>query len=199
MASPTLPSTTLEASDGRDPAYAKLLASRKCSCGRNECGEVIHSYFINPASPYPDPAAPKLLFDLINPQANPETRKKKQAARRQQLFDRAIKLLHIRPGIKRITIAIHHFHRDVIRTFSSDHNRGSTIFLDYLLPSDMVANSRLGVTFTAIDKLICLETNAEDKQCKKAAKTIARERPGSCLKKVCTCNRYLNVPFVTLD
>jgi hypothetical protein len=65
-------------------AFNKLVNQRACSCGRSDCVNVLWDYYLDPASPYPDPDNPQLIFKVKNPRLKPDTRKKSLAARRQQ-------------------------------------------------------------------------------------------------------------------
>ena len=58
-------------------------------------------------------------------------------------------------------------------------------FLDYLLPSDLVANSKLGVEFTSADAFRCIGTSNEHWKCKRDGR--------------CHCGRFINSPFLTRD
>ena len=55
--------------------FDQLVAKTACSCGRPECREVLRDYYLDPASPYPDPDNPQLMFVLGNPAANPDPRR----------------------------------------------------------------------------------------------------------------------------
>ena len=174
---------------------------RTCSCKNPRCQEVLKSYFFDEDSPFPDPKKPQLLFKLANPRANPSSRHKLQSARRQQLYDRAAKLLNV-SHCGTLIVGIHHFHRDVISAYAKGDSR-EAIFQDYLLPSSLVSNNRLGVKFTAVDRFCCLGTNAADKGCKKALRKAERARGDDnqplTKKDFCSCARFLNAPFVTVE
>jgi hypothetical protein len=187
-------------------AFEQLLRKKACSCGRSECRDLLRDYYLDPASPYPDPKSPQLIFDINNVQMQPESRQKRQGIRKQQLYDRISKLLGSNcDDRKYASIAIHHFSPDVIRAFAADP-KSCHRFLDYLLPSSLVSSSRLGVPFTAVDRFICIGTDVEDKTCQIAEKQRKLAVGGdglstskSYLRMSCSCNRYLNVPFLTID
>ena len=119
----------------------------------------------------------------MNPSSNPNSRRKKLAVHRKQLYNRTAKLLGVTDG-KQIIVAIQHFARRVIDPFAKDA-ASSQYFYDYTLPSIMVRGAILGAPFTVVDRFICLGTSREDRSCAETRR--------------CACTRFLNVPFVTLE
>lgn len=192
---------------GKNVAFLNLLNKHSCGCGRSECTTLLEQYFNDDASPYPEgPTKKQLLFHVGNPRKSATgDRYKKWNLRRQQIFDRVIKLLkpanienpHDLTGVH---IGIVHFHPSVINHFFNDGARSNTKFVEYLLPLDLVRLSNLGVEFTDVDRFLCLGTNAEDGLCTKAEKVI-KKTLGDAYKPstLCNCKRFINVPFVTKD
>ena len=166
---------------GKNVAFLNLLNKHSCGCGRSECTTLLEQYFNDDASPYPEgPTKKQLLFHVGNPRKSATgDRYKKWNLRRQQIFDRVIKLLkpanienpHDLTGVH---IGIVHFHPSVINHFFNDGARSNTKFVEYLLPLDLVQLSNLGVEFTDVDRFLCLGTNAEDGLCTKAEKVIKK-------------------------
>ena len=163
--------------------FHQLVSNQACACGRPECRGVLRDYYLDPASPYPNPSSPQLFFKIANPSSNPSSRKKKLAVHRQQLYNRTAKLLGVTDG-KQIIVAIHHFARRVIDAFAKDAD-SPLYFYDYILPSSMVRGAVLGAPFTSVDRFVCLGTKPQDPSCAATGR--------------CACNRFLNVPFVTLE
>ena len=58
--------------------FSKFLDRRACSCGKPGCLTALQEYYLDPASPYPDPANPQLIFEIRDPSLNPDTKRRKQ-------------------------------------------------------------------------------------------------------------------------
>ena len=60
--------------------FNQLVNNVACSCGRDGCRTLLRDYYLDPASPYPDPTRPQLIFVVNNPAKKPDTWKKGLAA-----------------------------------------------------------------------------------------------------------------------
>ena len=138
---------------------------------------MLEQYFNDHTAPYPSEQK-QLLIHLANPEKYDSQGFKRVAALRQQLFDHAVKLLKppCNPSdLNEIRIGIVHFHRHVIKSFFNNPNHKKGKFIEYTLPTDLVSNCNLGVSFTGVDRLFCIGTSIENKECHKAEKTRLKE------------------------
>ncbi len=163
----------------------RLLFHHSCDCNSEDCKELLRRYCGNELSCFPNNKK-KLLFRLNNPSKSASTQPTRQK-HKQQVYDRAALLLKVKnpQDMEFIHIGINHFSPIIIDHYNNDtSSKKEKVFTDYLLPTSLVSNSRLGVKFTDVDKFNCIGTSKLAKGCKKN---------GSCI-----CNRFLNVPFVTV-
>ena len=58
-------------------SFARLMGERTCSCGKPGCLQALRECYLDPASPYPDPANPQLIFEVRDPSLKPDTKKTK--------------------------------------------------------------------------------------------------------------------------
>ena len=176
--------------DARRADFKSLMGKHTCSCSTIcDCKSLLREYFDDPSAPYPGDK-PHLLFRVRNPRNAKNPGRSKQRAMRQQIYDRAAALLRVENAENRddIRIGIIHFPRDVIRHYNNDQsNNKPKNFVDYLLPSHLVTNSKLGVAFTKVDRFTCIGTTKE------------KDNPKCTSDNVCHCNTYINSPFVTRD
>ncbi len=164
--------------------FRSLLHNHSCDCNNKNCTKMLRQYYEDKSSIYPG-EKPQLLFKINNPSKSAGTQPKRQK-RMQQLYDRAVKLLKVENAHDKeyIYIAIIHYSPIVIEHYKNNgSSKKEKLFTDYLLPSTLVSSSKLGVKFTNLDKFDCLGTTKESTNCSDNG--------------VCTCNRYLNAPFVT--
>ena len=176
-------SSTMSASRN---TFESLIGQRACSCTTVcDCTSLLREYFEDPSSPYPGGEV-KLIFRMRNPRLSGGDRYLGQQAMKEQIYDRAAELLRVDSPetLDRINIGIIHFHREVINHYNNAASKPKN-FLEYLLPSDLVANCNLGVKFTTVDAFRCIGTSKEYSKCKRRGK--------------CRCGKYLNSPFVTRD
>ncbi len=168
-----------------DADFRRLLNGHSCSCNNKNCTKLLKQYYYNKSSLYPNGKA-QLLFSINNPSMSGGKITKKNQ-RQQQLYNRAAILLKVENYLdkKSIYIGIIHYSPTVIEHFNNTQavHKGK-VFTNYLLPSDLVSSSKLGVKFTNVDKFNCIGTAKEAGDCKENQK--------------CICNRFLNVPFVTV-
>mmetsp|Transcript_31651 Transcript_31651/g.67018 ORF Transcript_31651/g.67018 Transcript_31651/m.67018 type:complete len:587 (-) Transcript_31651:263-2023(-) len=181
-----------------DP-FDRILNKTVCSCNQPGCRGVLKQYYEDATAPYPIDYKSqyrnnqRLTIRLPNPRSkNQDGRYRRRARASQQIYDRAAAALGVSNPETRanLVVAVHHFHRVVIEYFNKDPSREAKGFFHYFLSPDLVGNDengtpRLGRELSSEDKLNCLDTSREKRDCKKAKK--------------CICNLYLNVPFVTVD
>ena len=167
-----------------DLSFERILNKQICHCSnQKQCKLLLKQYYQDKTSPYPSGSKdhPQLIISIANPR-NPNGRKKRQAKRKQQIYDRAAQLLNVSNAEKRdcIKAGIHHFPRVVIEQYATANNslrkeKGKKLpkFIDYLLPKHLVEMKDcedrliLGREFTDGDMFNCIETCVEQKVCRR--------------------------------
>ena len=169
--------------------FTTLLMRKCCNCSDKHCKATLRKYYEDPTAPYAEGYKgsevykPQLLLLVTNPN---KCKVPKKAAAQRQFWNRAVAILGIKDAETKhsISIAIHHFHREVIERYRLMD--GKTKFRNCLLPASFVEESdKLGWDYTEEDKFNCVGTNVEQPSCAQSG--------------VCDCNVYINVPFVTVD